>query len=198
MEESRRGNLLGLAIVAGLLGFFVADAVTGGPASVPGGNAVAAFFIAAGVVLVLFLVAVAVAALIRRVRPPASSPTGAVEVRVRRPPPRRSPSARGVPVEVAERMRPAPPGSDRYFLRTVHEFLAAVDTLRDDQVEWIEDDLLRFAASAAPVELARLADSWEAWRLHHEVDQLLSLADRMTGPQLRYLSDVIMARRTLR
>jgi hypothetical protein len=185
-----RGNLLGLVIVVGLLAFFVADAAPGGP------NAVATFFIAAGIVVVLFLVLVAVAVIIKRTRRPAPAPK-VVDVKAVRSL-RTATRTRLAPAEIEEPPRPAPPGSGSYFLRAVDELLAAVDRLPDDQVEWIEEDLLRFAASGAPADLHRLSDSRVAWRMYPQLDAFVDLASHLTERQLAYLSSVLTARRELR
>ncbi|MEU4602343.1 hypothetical protein AB0F43_05125 [Kribbella sp. NPDC023972] len=186
-----RGNLLGLVFVVGLFAFFVTDALPGGP------NAVAAFAIAAGVVLLLFLGAVTAAVIIRRTRRPASTPARTVDVRAMRPP-RYSASTRLAPAEVEEPPRPATPGSKRDFLRTVDELLSAIDRLPEDQVEWIEHDLLRFATSGSLADLDRLAASRVAWRMYYEVDTFVWLAGHLTEQQLAYLSSVLTARGELR
>jgi hypothetical protein len=197
-----RGSLPGLLVVVGLIGFFVADSLTGGPNAGPGGSVpvpggenagpVAAWFIAAGVALLLFLGAVVTAFIIRRPRRPASTRAGAVEVRSWKPPFRRV-----VTVYAQARVVPPPrPGSrsNSEFLRTVDGLLAAVDTLSDHQAEQVEQDLLRFAASAAPADLVALIERRDALDVHG----FMALADRMTQPQLRYLATVIQARRELR
>lgn len=211
-----RGSLPGLALVVGLIGFFVADAITGGPnpgtgdptpppgGDIPAGlnpngpNVLATFLIAAGAVILLFLVAVTLALIIRRTRRPASIPVGAVKVRAKRPPLRRLLSARFASTAVNDWLGSAQPGSTRSFLRAVDELLAAADTLPDRHIEQIEEDLLRFAASAAPADLHLLLKHGAASAVYHEVNRFGWLADQMTTPQLRYLTVVIEARRGLR
>jgi hypothetical protein len=185
-EPSRgRGNLLGLAIVVGLFGFFLADAVPGGP------NAVATFFIAAGAVLLLFFLAVAVALIVRRVRQASPAPPAPFAAPAQRSPYRLVPAG---PAEAEDAIRPALPGSRRYFLRVVDELLAAVDALPEHQGREIEADLLRFATSADRSDLVELVER----RGVPQIQRFVILADELTGAQLRYLSVVIKARQVLR
>jgi hypothetical protein len=187
-----RGNLLGLAIVVGLFGFFLADAVPGGL------NAVATFFIAAGAVLLVFLLAVVVALIVRRLRQAAASPPVPIAAPARRRPHRLATAGAAAQAGAAEAedvIRPALPGSRRYFLRVVDELLTAVDALPEHQGREIEADVLSFATSADPLDLVDLI---ERRRGVPEIQRFVLLAEQLTGPQLRYLSVVLKARKVLR
>ncbi|MGZ0147471.1 hypothetical protein ACXJJ3_10400 [Kribbella sp. WER1] len=69
-EPTRGGNVLGLAVVAGLFAFFVADTLR------PAGNAAVAFLAAVGTVLVLFLVVATVLLTLARRRAKNRPPAG--------------------------------------------------------------------------------------------------------------------------
>jgi uncharacterized membrane protein len=183
----RRGNLLALALVVGLLAFFVADALPSGP------NVVATFFVATAAVLVLFLLAVAVALIVRRSRRDAPSPLDSLAVPGRRVPPRDRHAARAAAADAEEVIRPALPGSRQHFLKTVDELLAAVDAMPEYQGREIEEELLRFATSADVVDLVELIE-----RRVPEIQRFVILAERLTKSQLRYLSVVLKARKVLR
>ncbi|WP_433167323.1 hypothetical protein [Kribbella sp. CA-247076] len=179
-----RGNLLALAFVVGLFAFFIADAVPGGP------NAVVTFFVATAAVLVLFLLAVAVAVLVRRVR--ATGLTSFAPVPGQRVAP--IGPATAAAAEVEYEISAALPGSRQYFLQVVDELLAALDVMPEYEGRELEESLLRFATTA---DLGDLVELIERRRLP-AIQQFVRLAEQLTKPQLRYLAVVLKARKVLR
>ncbi|TDD14149.1 hypothetical protein E1218_33505 [Kribbella turkmenica] len=184
--------------MVGLLAFFLADALPGGP------NAIATFFVATAAVLVLFLLTVAVAAVAGRVRRDAPRPFGPLPARARRRPragvrvdvgwgsaQAASPAAAA---DVEEVTTPAPPGSKRHFLQAVDELLAVVDALPESDGREIQDGLLRFATSADVTDLAELVER----RRVPELRRFAMLAEQLPKSRLRYLAVVLRARKIVR
>jgi hypothetical protein len=77
----------------------------------------------------------------------------------------------------------------------VDELLTAVDALPEYEGRELEADVLSFATSADPIDLVDLI---ERRRGEPEIQRFVILAEELTGPQLRYLSLVLKARKVLR
>ncbi|HEY3512165.1 MAG TPA: hypothetical protein VG502_07150 [Flexivirga sp.] len=183
-DRRRRGSLFGLATVIALFTFFLAD-------SLPGAfNAVAAFFLAFGIIVVAFAMLLAVALLVTRLRRPARVALTALDDRDQRRPPRAT--ALDGPVF---------PPTRGEFVRAADELLAAAGRLDYEGLRLIEDglwdfvDLDRWERRDPP--LRRLREVGRFLPLTFELEHFIEVAEHATTEQVTYLRSILRARRDL-
>ncbi|GAB3929706.1 hypothetical protein GCM10029976_029820 [Kribbella albertanoniae] len=188
----RRGSLPGLALATGLLAFLIADGRSADGSSSsppsPGGDlpgspgAVAAFFVAAGAVIVLFVLLVAGSALHDRVIRLAGVISARDSV---------------VPKQPTRRWR----RRNHFFVRAVDEFLEATDRLGPDEQQFIEYQLSALVTADEETRfriLSSLLTAHDGQLIYFAVRQLEREMRPPGKGQLAYLAAAVQARQALR
>lgn len=183
----RRGSLPGLALATGLVAFLIADGSSSSPPS-PGGDhpgspgAVAAFFVAAGAVIVLFVLLVAGSALHGRVTRLSRAASARDSV---------------VPKQPTRRWR----RRNYAFVLAVDRLLAETDRLGWGEQELIERELSALVTADADTRrhiLFSLSTSLRGSQIQHDLIELMREIRYASKEQLAYLAAAVRARQALR